>query len=49
MNVLITGSNGYIGKSILNSKIEGVNFFHGNRQTINLFDKESIKSFIKMQ
>lgn len=47
MNVLITGSNGYIGKSILNSKIEGVNFFHGNRQTINLFDKESIKSFIK--
>lgn len=47
MNVLITGSNGYIGKSIFNSKIEGVKFFHGNRQTINLFDKDSIKSFIK--
>ena len=47
MNVLITGSNGYIGKSIFNSKIENVKFFHGNRQTINLFDKESIKSFIK--
>ena len=47
MNVLITGSNGYIGKSIFNSKVENVKFFHGNRQTINLFDKESIKSFIK--
>ena len=47
MNVLITGSNGYIGKSIFNSKIENIKFFHGNRQTINLFDKESIKSFIK--
>lgn len=47
MNILVTGSNGYIGKSIFNSKIENVKFFHGNRQAINLFDKESIKSFIK--
>lgn len=47
MNVLVTGSNGYIGKSIFNSKIEGVKLFHGNRQTINLFNKESIKLFIK--
>ena len=47
MNTLVTGSNGYIGKSIFNSKIENVKFFHGNRQAINLFDKESIKSFIK--
>lgn len=46
MNVLITGSNGYIGKSIFNSEIENVKFFHGNRQTIDLFNKESIKSFI---
>lgn len=47
MNVLVTGSNGYIGKTILNSKIEGITFFHGNRQTIDLFNKESIKIFIK--
>jgi len=47
MNVLITGSNGYIGKSILNSKISNVVFFHGNRQTINLLDKECVKTFIK--
>ena len=47
MNILVTGSNGYIGKSIFNSKIENVKFFHGNRQAINLFDKELIKSFIK--
>jgi len=47
MNILVTGSNGYIGKSIINSNIKNVIFFHGNRQTINLFDKESIKSFIK--
>ena len=47
MNILITGSNGYIGRSILNSKIKGATFFHGNRQTINLFDKESIIKFIK--
>ena len=47
MNVLITGSNGYIGKSIINFNIEGIKIFHGNRQTINLFDKEAIKFFIK--
>ena len=47
MNVLVTGSNGYIGRSIINSNIKDVVFFHGNRQTINLFDKELIKTFIK--
>lgn len=47
MNVLVTGSNGYIGRSIINSSIKDVVFFHGNRQTINLFDKELIKTFIK--
>jgi UDP-glucose 4-epimerase len=47
MNVLVTGSNGYIGKSIIRSDIKNVVFFHGNRQTINLLDKESIKTFIK--
>jgi GDP-L-fucose synthase len=47
MNVLVTGSNGYIGRSIINSSVKDVVFFHGNRQTINLFDKESIKTFIK--
>ena len=47
MNILITGSNGYIGKSIIRSGIKNTIFFHGNRQTINLFDKESIKIFIK--
>ena len=47
MNILVTGSNGYIGRSIINSSIKDVVFFHGNRQTINLFDKESIKTFIK--
>jgi dTDP-4-dehydrorhamnose reductase len=47
MNILVTGSNGYIGRSIIRSAIKNIIFFHGNRQTINLFDKESIKSFIK--
>ncbi len=47
MNVLVTGSNGYIGRSIINSSVKDVVFFHGNRQTINLFDKELIKTFIK--
>jgi len=47
MNVLVTGSNGYIGKSITNSKINEVRFFEGSRQTINLYDKESIFNFIK--
>ena len=47
MNILITGSNGYFGKSIIRSGIKGAVFFHGNRQTINLFDKESIKLFNK--
>jgi GDP-L-fucose synthase len=47
MNVLVTGSNGYIGKSIVNSCMKEITFFHGNRQTINLFDKEAIKNFIK--
>ena len=49
MNILVTGSNGYIGRSIINSSIKDVVFFHGNRQTINLFDKESIKTFIKQK
>jgi UDP-glucose 4-epimerase len=47
MNILVTGSNGYIGKSIIRSCIKNAVFFHGNRQTINLFDKDSIKTFIK--
>ena len=47
MNVLVTGSNGYIGRLIIKSSIKDVIFFHGNRQTINLFDEESIKTFIK--
>ena len=47
MNILVTGSNGYIGKSIIRSDIKNAIFFHGNRQTINLLDKESIKNFIK--
>ena len=47
MNILVTGSNGYIGKSIIRSDIKNAIFFHGNRQTINLLDKEAIKNFIK--
>lgn len=46
MNVLVTGSNGYIGKSIINSKIDGINFFEGSRQSINLYNKDSILEFI---
>lgn len=47
MNVLVTGSKGYIGKSIINSKIKGINFIEGHRNNINLFDKNYIKEFIK--
>jgi nucleoside-diphosphate-sugar epimerase len=47
MNVLVTGSNGYIGKSIINSGIKDIIFFHGTRQTIDLYNKDSIKEFIK--
>ena len=45
--IILFGSNGYIGRSIINSSVKDVVFFHGNRQTINLFDKELIKTFIK--
>jgi len=47
MNVLVTGSKGYIGKSIINSKIKGINFIEGHRNNINLFDKNCIKEFIE--
>ena len=46
MNVLITGSQGYIGKSIIDSKLKNIQTFEGSRQTINLFDKENVKNFI---
>jgi nucleoside-diphosphate-sugar epimerase len=47
MNVLVTGSKGYIGQSIINSKNKRINYFEGSRQTIDLFNKENIKDFIK--
>lgn len=47
MNVLVTGSNGYIGKSIINTQINDVNFFEGSRQTIDLYNKDCILDFIK--
>jgi dTDP-4-dehydrorhamnose reductase len=46
MNVLVTGSNGYIGKSIIDSKINDVKFFEGSRKTIDLYNKDSILDFI---
>jgi len=47
MNILVTGSKGYIGKSIINSQIKGINFIEGHRKNINLFDKNCIKDFIR--
>jgi len=46
MNVLVTGSEGHIGKSIASLQIEGVKFFNGCRKTINLFDKFILKEYI---
>jgi dTDP-4-dehydrorhamnose reductase len=39
MNVLVTGSKGYIGQSIINSKNKRINYFEGSRQTIDLLKK----------
>ena len=47
MNVLVTGSNGYIGNSIVESSIKDINIFKGNRDTIDLFDKHKVADYIK--
>lgn len=48
MNILVTGSNGYIGSSIINkSKNNKNHYFHGSRENINLLDKNNIIDYIK--
>jgi len=46
MNIVLTGSNGYIAKSIYNSLKNKHNFIFLNRNNVNLLDKEDI--FIKL-
>ena len=45
MNILITGSNGFIGSSLIKS-LKGHSIFEGNRNTINLYSKSNIESFL---
>ncbi len=45
MNILVTGSNGFIGTNLIKS-IKGHSIFQGNRNTINLYSKSSIESFL---
>lgn len=45
MNILVTGSNGFIGSNLIKS-IKGHSIFEGNRNTINLYSKSSIESFL---
>lgn len=45
MNILVTGSNGFIGSNLIKS-IKGHSIFEGNRNTINLYSKSNIESFL---
>ena len=45
-NIMITGSNGFIGKNLLESLSKDYNVFPANRETVNLLDGESVRSFI---
>lgn len=47
MNVLVTGSNGFIGSNIIRLLNNKFNFFNGTRDSINLFSTESIKNYIR--
>ena len=46
MNILITGGRGFIGSNIID-QIKGHSLFEGNRDTIDLYSKSSIKDFIR--
>lgn len=48
MNVLVTGSNGYIGSGIIRelSNNKKFSFYEGTRQTIDLYNKKNIEDYI---
>lgn len=48
MNILVTGSNGYIGSGIIKelSNNKKFSFYEGTRQTINLYNKKNIEDYI---
>jgi len=45
MNILVTGANGFIGSNIIN-QIKDHTLFKGTRNTIDLYCKKSVESFI---
>lgn len=45
MNILVTGSNGFIGSNLIKS-IKNHSVFEGNRNTIDLYSKSNIESFL---
>jgi nucleoside-diphosphate-sugar epimerase len=46
LNILITGSDGFLGSNLFNSLKTKYNVFEGNRKTINLLSRENIENFI---
>ena len=49
MNVLITGSNGFIGSNLMTllNDISDIKLFAGTRKTIDLYSQKSIREFIR--
>ena len=49
MNVLVTGANGFIGSSIINSlsNSSDFTFFKGTRESIDLYSHESVKRYVE--
>jgi nucleoside-diphosphate-sugar epimerase len=48
LNILITGANGFIGRSIVEFGLSGHELFRGSRKEIDLFDLKSISTFLKI-
>lgn len=45
-NIMITGSNGFIGKNLLEDLSKDYSIFPANRETVNLLEEESVRRFI---
>lgn len=48
MNILVTGSNGFIGSNVIKLLSDNINYklFKGNRNTINLYSTDDIERYI---
>ncbi|MGK0468600.1 NAD-dependent epimerase/dehydratase family protein [Clostridium sp.] len=45
-NIMLTGSNGFIGSNLLENLSKDYNVYPANRETVNLLDGKSVRSFI---